>query len=307
VKRTPVITAALAIVAVAGIGWNRYAASGGDAVTPARAPAASGIATRNDAARAAQPAPVPPPDTPVRDVVAQLRPFAERGSPAAACRIVLEMSRCEEVAVAMRLASSLEPKKPTPQMLDAISRSLAEVEAGAHACEGVPRIDEATLYRYQTVVASHGGIAQERWLVGMPVLDPNDFLSNLDAWRDYRVRALRYVDRAIARRDRADLPLLLQLHSPNRFRSRYGIAVVNDVPMFLALYDAAELNDASLVPRLRLAARELREELSPAERERYLALKARIAVKWNDNGNDGSYAGGITPSGGPYSGPCKGL
>lgn len=279
------IGSALLLTATGSYQFARHQASAVAAHAPS-APAivAAGVATAAapipaSGRRSEDPVALPPLDTPVPQLVATLAAHAERGSTRAACRLAIELKRCETVERVTELASFVTEVRGAAGQ-DAARRMLDETETAAAACAGVTQAQRARAFRYQQIAFDGGGAALQRWFVESPALEFTDFVNHLDDWRAYRERALRYRDTALRRRDRRDLEQLVQIHAPPGQSVAPGKIRVRDDALYLALVDAARVNGVDLPSFSTAGADRVRRQLTADEQVRYRQLRATHARRW---------------------------
>lgn len=246
------------------------------------APAQAGSQTSGSAVASTEfPIALPPANTPLATVLSQLEAQAMAGSPKAACRIAQDIHRCTNAIKSLDVAEilSLAPKAPG-QKETLADTLLRQSEASLAFCA---KVDAETLdsgYRFQRLAARHGGAGYERWLVVMPALDQEDFLSHLDDWKDYLDRAKVYLDRSLAQRKGDDLALLATVYAPsNRMLIRPPYRVDDDVT-FLALHELARRNRIVLPIPLEQMAVELKAGLSREESRQVDASVLQLDGGW---------------------------
>lgn len=135
---------------------------------------------------------LPPPNTKVRDVVAQLKADADRGEPHAACRLGAELTRCWQVQQRLAMRNS------------ALSRSDSKLQDSASAadqdlCDGVTGSETGDAWRYLLTAALAGsGPAMSQFLVSPPLAAQD---GSADGWSAYRQHYQDFLDRSIQRGD----------------------------------------------------------------------------------------------------------
>lgn len=271
---------AVALAVIAGVLWWRLDRV--DVATPAaqrsEVPANVGLsAEAGGRARAA----MPPAGRPLATVYGQLRGAAEQGSTTAACRIAQEISRCRSELDALEPADILAKAPNLAGHKQALAEAVLDNAAVTRDhCAGAGAVlDDG--YRFQAIAAGAGG-AFRRWLVLRPLLDQQDFLSDIDDWKDYETRAKAYVSEALEKRSGDDLPLLLSIYSPAGVDTLRPPYRVDDRITFLALSRIGEQSDVAFPLALKEAADDVAAGLTRDEdaavRRRILELGPRWVV-----------------------------
>ena len=131
----------------------------------------------------------PPPDTPVKEVLDQLRPAADLGNPQAACRVALEMRRCGEMFALSRIPPD-NPGYPQFQQMAHASEKL---------CAGVDENDvRNNAWRYLWQAAEAGNVAAMTEFAINPVVDGRDNpAASADAWLLFRDHAQEFLTTAV--------------------------------------------------------------------------------------------------------------
>lgn len=133
---------------------------------------------------------LPPPNTPVATVLASLASLAERGSAPAACRIAVELQKCQRAAQALEMAAVISSSaNPSPETADLAETMLKGSEYWGAACKGISADQLQQAFSYQTIAFDNGDLKLRRWYVQRPALNPLNFMSDLVAWRQYQIRA----------------------------------------------------------------------------------------------------------------------
>lgn len=283
------LAAALAFVAGALLPDHRATTETGKDVPgaapandPLRAGAASGSVASPTGGMRQTPLVLPPPDTPVVDLIAQLKPRADRGSVQAACRLGAELQRCSRAAIMADSADLITRSgRPTRDSMKAAERLLRESEAAARTCAGVTAAQLRDTFRYQAISFDGGTPAMQRWLAHRPALDAGDFLSDLDGWKAYRGRAIAYARTALRRREVTDLAHLVFMHLPEGTLGLPGLARIRDDVTFVALVDAAQLNEIQVTPNAINAAARLRATFSAEQRAACTQRSAELVRPWS--------------------------
>jgi hypothetical protein len=173
----------------------------------ANASAAAQKIVRSDSNLAPDSVPLlPPPDTPVRDVLAQLQSAASLGEPHAACRVGMELVKCRSIDGLQKLYDAADVSSPpdSRQAIDArqLQESVAdEIGRLRSLCDGVGRSQTSEGWRYLLSAASAGSVAAMSQFVRAPGLDLSNPAADAEGWLAYRDNAPRYLARAIAAGD----------------------------------------------------------------------------------------------------------
>ena len=225
---------------------------------------------------------LPPSNTPLSQVVAALEVSALSGSAKAACRITQDIRRCSNANASLDLAESLARVPLLPGSKNTVAEQLLEQsQQDAEFCANVSPEVLSKAYEYQRMAASSGNKAYERWLVTTPAIDQQDFLSNLEAWSDYRRRADKYFSEALGKRDSEDFVLLLAVYAPRNvtsFRPPYRIA---DDQTFLALMQIAQRNRLPVPAEIAAAADSMFKTASRQEIDLVEGRAAELGQGWN--------------------------
>ena len=131
----------------------------------------------------------PPSDTPVKEVLDQLRAAADLGNPQAACRVALEMRRCGHWFELSREPSDSPLYVAFAPML----------RAGKALCAGVDENDvRNNAWRYLWQAAEAGNVAAMTEFAITPVVDGFDNpAASADAWLHYRDHAREFLTTAV--------------------------------------------------------------------------------------------------------------
>lgn len=238
---------------------------------------------------------LPPEGAPVAQLYKEFSAVALAGAAKPACRIAADLQRCQQSAQTLRAATMLSQQASAQRNAQAIDGLLRNSEQAARVCDGVTdaMVDDA--YRHQAVAAQHGGPAQQRWLAANPALDSQNFLRNLDAWRDYRRRAEQYFTQALAARRVEDLGILLAVYAPDDVMMPRPPYRVSDPVTFLALYEAAQRHNVPSFPGVGNAARDLMQNLTPAQQQQLSQRRAQVGAQWSGTANPGAAMGYMVP------------
>lgn len=199
-------------------------------------------------------APLPPADTPLRQVFDDLSRRAEQGDPAAACRLAIELDRCDVIQqqlatydeLVWRAQRARERKVVTPnanadfaawdKMLDGMATGLLKA---ADRCEGVRQVSVAervALWRQGALGGNPGALAH--YAVGN-AFRRRDMLELLPELQRYRKEAESMALQAASRGDLQTSLALAAAYSPRRDTGeRFFLAQVvqTDLARSLALY-----------------------------------------------------------------------
>lgn len=152
--------------------------------------------------------PLPPLETPVREVLASLQSRADAGEVRAACRVGMELSRCRTVRLFRSIQEfderRLRAAKPGSNEFMAIRDSI-EAQKKSHAterkaCEGVTDDVLDSAWRYLLRAAQAGHVPSiSHFLVAPPL--PESAIEDLEGYKAYRDHAPAFFERAIAAGD----------------------------------------------------------------------------------------------------------
>lgn len=224
---------------------------------------------------------LPPSNTPLTQVIGALEKSALSGSSKAACRISQDIRRCSNASASLDLAETLARVPVLPGRKETIAEELLnQSQQDAEFCANVSPEVLSKGYDFQRMAASSGNKAYERWLVTTPAIDQQDFLSNLDAWQDYRWRADKYVSEALANRSSEDFVLLLGVYAPRNvtsFRPPYRIA---DDQTFLALMKIAQRHRLQIPAEIANAADSMFKTKSRKEMDLVEGRAAELGDGW---------------------------
>lgn len=203
--------------------------------------------------------------TPLAGVLNQLDQAAKDGSSKAACRIAQDIARCRDMAASLDVAEMLSGVPALPGRKESISEQLLKQSEDDGFCANVPAEVMQSGYEYQKAAAGSGNESMQRWLLTSPALDRQNFLAQLDDWKDYRQRADTYVKRALQRRNGDDLALLLAIYAPSNVTTIRPPYRVDDRPTFLALMNIAEQHELPVPTEIKMAAKRLHNSINPKE------------------------------------------
>ena len=224
---------------------------------------------------------LPPRDTPLVQVLGQLEKKALTGSSKAACRISQDIRRCTNLSASLNVAETLASVPVLPGRNESMSEDLLrQSQQDAEFCAQVPAEVLSQGYEFQRMAASSGNKAYERWLVATPELDQQDFLSNLEAWQDYRRRADKYVSEALVNRSGEDFVLLLGVYAPKNvagIRPPYRVA---DDRTFMALMKVARQHGLRTPAEIKDAADRMFEAASRKEMDLIESRAVELGDGW---------------------------
>jgi hypothetical protein len=148
---------------------------------------------------------LPPLNTKVKDVIAELKADAERGVPQAACRVGAELTRCWQVKqrlairdqVLSRLGSMSPDSDQGKSILSNAAGIASSVQSDKDLCQGVEDNDMQDAWRYLLKAALGGNAAAQAQFAINPPLSPNDPVGSLDGWAAYQQYSQNFLRRAI--------------------------------------------------------------------------------------------------------------
>ncbi|MBB3846299.1 hypothetical protein [Xanthomonas arboricola] len=244
------VVLAIAAMYLAWLRWHRL----DQAVEPDPVHATNAVMPAGQARTAVASAPLPPADTPLRQIFNDLSRRAEQGDPAAACRLAIELDRCDAVQqqlatydeLVWRAQRAHERKVITTnattdfdawnKMLDGMATGLIKA---ADRCEGVRQVSVAervALWRQGALGGNPGALAH--YAVGN-AFRRRDTLELLPELQRYRKEAESMALQAAARGDLQTSLALAAAYSPRRDTGeRFFLAQVvqTDLARSLALY-----------------------------------------------------------------------
>ncbi|WP_155274046.1 hypothetical protein [Xanthomonas arboricola] len=244
------VVLAIAAMYLAWLRWHRL----DQVVEPDPVHAANAVMPAGQARPAVASAPLPPADMPLRQIFNDLSRRAEQGDPAAACRLAIELDRCDAVQqqlatydeLVWRAQRAHERKVVTTnattdfdawnKMLDGMATGLIKA---ADRCEGVRQVSVAervALWRQGALGGNPGALAH--YAVGN-AFRRRDTLELLPELQRYRKEAESMALQAAARGDLQTSLALAAAYSPRRDTGeRFFLAQVvqTDLARSLALY-----------------------------------------------------------------------
>ena len=197
---------------------------------------------------------------PAARIIAASANDASSGSAQAACKIGQQLMRCASIEPTLALADALAVVPASSTTVDgkSLSESLLDQAAlGADHCAGIEAATTDHAFAFQRAAASNGGLKHLRWLVTSPALKQDRFVSDLDAWSEYRNEAKRYVQQALRERTVDDLPVLIAIFAPDVYRGPRPPYRVDDPATFAALVSVATRSGIEVPGDLRRLASEL--------------------------------------------------
>lgn len=260
----------------AGASGDATADADTDATAASSGPSSAPIAATTPNA---PPLPLPPPDTPIAEMLDSLLERARRGDAGAACRLASELQRCREHAmregfrqrdIEARVAGERDDER-RESMIQAMARMEVERERATLVCAEVTDAQIALAFPLQ-MQAAQARPELRTWLAINPALDTRFFLDNMESWQQYRQVAMPWMEAAAAEGDLSALIALARVHGDER---SFG----PPIPPFRELDDERFLAYATLLerygmsmPPVQRAAEEARRRIDPA---RLAAAEAR--------------------------------
>jgi len=184
-----------------------------------------------------------PASLPASQILALLKPYAQKGSNEAACRIAMELQHCAQSAMNINVASILAQSAAISHNKQDIENQVALAARLSNnkdpgKCQGITDDDLKSAFAYQ-VLASRSIPAMRRRIAINPALDKGNFLNQLEEWKKYKVIADSYFNDALKSHKVEDLIPLLQVYQPIGSISPSVPLRRNDPATFLALYRIA--------------------------------------------------------------------
>ena len=224
---------------------------------------------------------LPPKETPLRETLRQLKDSALKGDRAAACRLALDIKRCNSRSDILSVAEDLARFPSPPGVASSLPEQLIEqTDADNKFCTGVAAKELDSGYLYQTIAANSGDKNMIRWLIYSPAMRSDDYLEDLDLWQDYRRRAEKYTRLALSARNGEDLHLLLLMYAPKNVRIARPPYRVDDYETFLALMQVAKRHQMAVPMKLLEEAENIRSSLSREEMLRVDERTAELVSNW---------------------------
>lgn len=206
---------------------------------------------------------LPPSNTPVAGIFQELSVRAMRGDANAACRLSADLTICAvrqlNVAAADFVTNAMVSGGAIDgdRSLDQMSSIFAAAERQAEMCADVSPSMLGHAYELQKRAAQVAPQRYSRWMASNPSLDRQNFLRQIDSWKDYRIFADAYFRRLLAERNLEDLPLLLKVYAPDSVLGVRPPFQIDDVSVFLALYQVAVSHKMQVPSDLDRAAKRL--------------------------------------------------
>jgi len=224
-ETAPATGGALAPDVSRDVGADRPAAPSiaDQAQTPARLvrPLVPQAATGN----AAAPAPVavlPPHDVPLASIRADLEQRARAGDRRAACRLAVDLMRCQELPTMRSMSNNMERSLARDEgqgdergvgfRIDFLARTQNRLETLEPLCEGISEADTVQGFDWLLRAAELGHTPSMAEFARRPAVPFQSYLSELDRLRMYRERAPEMAMRALAAGDTSLLPDLASAH-----------------------------------------------------------------------------------------------
>lgn len=182
------------------------------------------------APRAAAGAPTPPPpvaalpphDVPLAQVRAELERRARGGDRRAACRLAVDLMRCQELPAMRAMSTSMERSLARDEgqgdergvgfRIDFLARTQNRLETLEPLCEGITESDAVQGFDWLLRAAELGHAPSMAEFARRPAVPFQSYLSELDRLRLYRERAPELAMRALAAGDTSLLPDLATAH-----------------------------------------------------------------------------------------------
>lgn len=185
---------------------------------------------------------------------------ARAGDTGTACSLARDLANCanrsKSLAAANQIneamyAGSTSTDARAIETVAAIYNSADNLEK---LCQGITPDLLGHAYEMQRHASTQGG-KYARWLAANPILDRENFLSDIDQWTHYRQFASEYFKKAAARKDLQDLPVLIMVYFPletsaprppyrepsaERFLELYLTARALEIPLPMDITQAAE-------------------------------------------------------------------
>lgn len=169
--------------------------------------------------------PLPPHDVPLAQVRDELEQRARSGDRRAACRLAVDLIRCQELPTVRAASSAMERSlarddvaRDEPNVgfrIDFLARTQNRLEALEPLCAGIAALDAAQGFDWLLRAAELGHAPSMAEFARRPAVPFQAYLSELDRLRVYRERAPEMAMRAIAAGDVSLLPELASAHLDN--------------------------------------------------------------------------------------------
>lgn len=231
---------------------------------------------------AAQPQPLPPLEQPLAESFDALLDRVRRGDARAACRLAVDLARCHQNKQLAEWSSSYEREaartandERARRITDQVVMLDSALQRNDVFCANIDAERLQVSFPVQ-LAAARWNPELRLWLASQPALDPQRFLQDLDAWREYRAVALPWLREAALAGDPTAQVLMARVHGDDR---RTG----PPIPPFRELDDAAFVTWAQVLNRRNIiyqaverAAAEAQQRLGPQASAAALAEADRI-------------------------------
>lgn len=241
---------------------------------------------------------LPPADTPVNEILAELKGQATNGNSAAACRLAFELERCYNMRILeQRVTRAMFRVEQGGLAGDALQAAQAEAERArerlyrvSDLCLGVPNEEKADAWRYllQAARAGHGP-SMMRYAAGAGLPEGRPTLEVIDGWIAYRDESQGFLDRAIE----MGYPEAYEIGKNFYVRGgHWGLKVAPDRPKAVALQIAlAQLQapgDVAAVEKA-VASFAANFKVSPEDVAKGRSIAEPFAVKLKQRGASASF------------------
>ncbi len=211
------------------------------------------------------PLPLPPPSTPVAQLLPELDARARGGDAAAACRLGAELMECSGLPQRERELLNYKEKMlkreplPDPEKektrlaleVDWLARSEAMLESSEKHCAGVDEKHWIDIYDYQRIAAASGHLPSMRFLLFRPALEL-DVFAQIEQYRRFPDDARRVLERTVRAGDTRVLAGLLRAHRVHAYTRRFEMRTYQAMfqsPAELEVYlEVARMADISDMP-----------------------------------------------------------
>jgi hypothetical protein len=245
--------------------------------------------------------PLPPPNTPLIEVIAELKSLSAKGNTLASCRLSAELNRCR-TAVNSKALLLADEQRFNEMKTDDIDRSQLQksitadrerIEIASRVCGGISSEDTKESWTYLLAAAYAGHVPSMTRLVVNPPLDEASFQNDIDRWQVYKQVAPQMIEEAVSKGDPAAL-YQLAAFTEGRLPGPGGPVVPKDLlrsySLTLVLLQVSDVQSkVALQKRLaRLASSLSSEQIVKAQSE-----ATALVPKFNSKTNL-SFRGGIT-------------
>jgi hypothetical protein len=169
---------------------------------------------------------------------------ARAGDTGTACSLARDLANCanrsKSLAAANQISEAMHSGSTSTdaRAIETVAAIYNSADNLEKLCEGITPDLLRHAYELQRLASAQGG-KYSRWLAANPILDRENFLSDIDQWVHYRQFASEYFNKAAARKDLQDLPLLLMVYFPLETSAPRPPYREPSTERFLALYLAA--------------------------------------------------------------------